>query len=87
MAARPKHSKPEIEKAVKHAEDNGFTVIYPWGHWGRIVCPLFTTDPMNACWSPVWSTPKNEGNHAKAIRRVVDRCDHEAKPETQEEGE
>jgi len=26
------------------------------------------------CITSVWSTPKNPGNHARALRRVVDNC-------------
>ncbi len=26
------------------------------------------------CITSIWSTPKNPGNHARALRRVVDNC-------------
>ena len=26
------------------------------------------------CITSIWSTPKNSGNHARALRRVVDHC-------------
>ena len=26
------------------------------------------------CRASIWSTPKNPGNHAKQIRRIVDNC-------------
>jgi hypothetical protein len=33
---RAKHPKPEVEKALKAAEDAGFTVITNRGHWGLL---------------------------------------------------
>jgi hypothetical protein len=78
MSERPRHSKKEIEEALQYAEDNGWTVQYPFGHWGAVRCP-------QTCFQAVFSTPANVGNHAKAIRRAVDRCDHPAKPDDAEE--
>ncbi len=37
------------------------------------------------CITSVWSTPKNPGNHAKAIRRVVDNCTRHKKHMAQDE--
>lgn len=60
---RPIHSKKEVEDALRHA-------------WGRIYCP-YNDDECRCgefCITSVWSTPKNPGNHARALRRVVDNC-------------
>lgn len=74
---RAKHPKPEIESALRYAEDHGFEVLDGIGHWGIVRCP--SRDPDDWCPKPlyVWSTPKNAGNHAKQIRRYVDRCPHQ----------
>lgn len=67
---RPRHSKKEIEKVLQEAEDKGFTIRYPWGHWGGLICP----GDCNII--AIWSTPKNTGNHAKQLRRAINRCPH-----------
>ena len=73
---RNKHPKSEVEDALQYAEENGFEVIDNVGHWGRVMCP--SRDPDDWCARPlsVWGTPRNPGNHAKQIRRYVDRCPH-----------
>lgn len=71
VAQRPKHSKADVEKALKDAEDANWTVDFPFGHWGQIWCPA------HICRLSIWSTPKNEGNHAKQIRRAVEHCPHQ----------
>jgi hypothetical protein len=73
IARRPKHSKKQVEQVVADAERLGFTVKFPWGHWGGLVCP--GDCPIIA----VFSTPKNADNHAKQLRRAVDRCPHTTK--------
>ena len=38
--ARSKHPKKEVEDALQHAEDNGWTVDVGGSHaWGKIYCP------------------------------------------------
>jgi hypothetical protein len=73
---RARHPKKEVEGALKAAEEEGWTVSpTSSGHrWGVAECG-------SGCRVSVWSTPKNPGNHAKDIRRGVDRCPH------REEGE
>lgn len=77
MAGRNKHSKPEVEAALQHAEANGWRVEHNRGHWGVMLCPSKET-PCGPCgeWcqTSIWSTPQNAGNHAKQLRRVVNRC-------------
>lgn len=43
---------------------------------GRIYCPYNDEECRcgEFCITSVWSTPKNPGNHARALRRVVDNC-------------
>jgi hypothetical protein len=66
-----KHSKKEVEEALRYAEDHGWSVEQTKsGHrWGVAQCG-------QGCRVSIWSTPKSPGNHAKQIRRAVDRCPH-----------
>lgn len=70
--SRPRHPKKEVEDAVEYAEAEGWT-YRKQGHWGRLYCPHHDRD---GCQLGVNGTPKNAGNHAKQIIRVVDRCPH-----------
>lgn len=74
---RSTHPKKDIEDALKHAEVNGWRVEQGGSHaWGKIYCP-YNDDECRCgefCIASVWSTPKNPGNHARALRRVVDNC-------------
>ncbi len=70
--ARPRHPSKEIEAAVELAEARGWTVHLSSGHaWGHLYRPLGSRD---GCRVSVWSTPRNAQNHAKGIRRAVERC-------------
>ena len=73
--ARSKHPKPEIEAAIRHAEEHGWTIKEASGHaWGRMLCP-YNDDTCRCgefCSTSIWSTPKNPGDHGKKLRRVVD---------------
>jgi len=60
--ARSPHPKKEIEEAVKYAEKKGWRFRKGSGHcWGRLICKQ---KDSSGCQISVWSTPKNEGNHA-----------------------
>ena len=75
--ARSSHPKKDIEAALRHAESQGWRVEMGGSHaWGKIYCP-YNDDGCRCgefCIACIWSTPKNPGNHARAIRRVVDNC-------------
>jgi hypothetical protein len=74
VVARPRHPNKEIEAAVAYAEARGWSWKKAAGHaWGRLLCVHHDRD---GCQLSVWSTPKGPENHAKAIRRTVDRCPH-----------
>lgn len=68
MPQRGRHPKKDVEKALQYAESKNCVVIeIHHGHvWGEVQAPTGQA-------FKVWSTPKNEGNHAKAIRRFVDK--------------
>lgn len=74
MAARPSHPNKEIEAVVSEAEVEGWTWRKVNGHaWGQLLCAHHDRD---GCRISIWSTPRNPENHAKQIRRVIDRCPH-----------
>jgi hypothetical protein len=75
MAKRPRHPSKEIEAAVAYAEEQGWTWIKVTGHaWGKLNCRHHDRD---GCTLFVWSTPRRPENHAKQLKRDVDRCPHE----------
>jgi hypothetical protein len=74
---RRTHPAREIEDALRHAEARGWTVEPGGSHaWGRMYCPNNDKDCRcgEFCITSIWSTPRNAGNHARQLRRVVDRC-------------
>ncbi len=75
--ARTKHPKPEVEVAIQHAEQHGWTIREGGSHaWGQMLCPYNDEACRCAefCRTSIWSTPKNAGNHGKQLLRVVDNC-------------
>ena len=69
--------KKEISEAIEYAESKGWRVEAAGGHghaWGRMYCPYKDGNCRcgEFCIISIWSTPKNPGNHARQIRRVVD---------------
>jgi hypothetical protein len=75
--ARNKHPKKEVEAALQYAEANKWVIEVGGSHaWGKMYCPYNdkTCRCGEFCISSIWSTPKNAGNHAKQILRVVDNC-------------
>lgn len=76
-----KHPNKEIRGAIAHAVKQGWTVKEKGSSshsWGQIYCP---NRDLNCrcgefCITSIWSTPKNPSNHAKQIKRVVDKCIH-----------
>ncbi|WP_082432276.1 hypothetical protein [Pseudomonas sp. NBRC 111124] len=75
--SRPSHARKEVEQALRHAESQGWRVLVGGGHcWGKLYCPRNDADCRcgEFCITSVWSTPKNPGNFARQLRRVVDNC-------------
>lgn len=76
--ARPRHSNKEIEAALEHAEEHGWTVKLSKGHsWGQMICPKNNEGCRGGgfCLKRIWSTPKKPQNHAKLLKKVVDKCE------------
>jgi hypothetical protein len=72
--ARPRHPNKEIEAAVRYAEAHGWEYVRPGSHaWGILRCPFRGRGGHQA---RVWSTPRSPTDHARDLRRAVDRCDH-----------
>ncbi len=74
--ARLRHPKKDIEAALEELEDAGW-IVTPTssGHrWGVARCGEAS---RAGCQISIWSTPRNPGNHARQIRRVLDRCAHD----------
>jgi hypothetical protein len=71
---RPRHPDKHIEKAIRSAEQLGWTVEVSGGHaWGRLFCPHHSPD---GCIVIVYSTPRVPENHARHIQREIDLCPH-----------
>ena len=77
---RNKHPNKEIEEALKYAEDNHWRIENSKGHpFGQMYCPYKDSNEScegNGKWCRIgiWSTPRNLGNHARDIKKVIDRC-------------
>ncbi|PZR97856.1 MAG: hypothetical protein DLM70_18590 [Chloroflexi bacterium] len=73
-ANRRRHTSPEVEEAIRDAENLGWRVELRSGHaWGLLLCPLRS---RGGCRMSVSSTPANAGNEARRIRSRVARCTH-----------
>jgi hypothetical protein len=73
--ARRKHSKKEVEEAICYAESMGWTVELRSGHcWARIFCPHHVEEKHRMS---VYSTPRDAQDHAKDIKRIVDKCNRQ----------
>lgn len=77
--ARPKHPNKDIESALQYAEVHNWRVEKSQGSahsWGQILCPYNISDCRNGihCRSSIWSTPRSPVNHARLLKRIVDKC-------------
>ncbi|WP_294899841.1 hypothetical protein [Tatumella sp. UBA2305] len=76
--ARAKHPHKQIEQALQYAESHGWKIVVGGSHaWGKMYCPENNARCRcgEFCITCVWSTPKNPYNHARALCRIVDRCE------------
>ncbi|QCI10977.1 hypothetical protein E6B08_05945 [Pseudomonas putida] len=75
--SRPSHAAKEVERALRHAESQGWKVVAGGGHcWGKMYCPYNDADCRcgEFCITSIWSTPKNPGNFARQLKRIVSNC-------------
>ena len=80
MAGRV-HPKKEVRKAIKELRAAGWTIEVAAGgqahRWGTATCPYQHPDGsggLSRCVKGIRSTPRNEGNHAKELRRALRWC-------------
>jgi hypothetical protein len=80
--SRPRHKSKEIETQLRRVEwTAGWSVQYPSGHWGRIVCEgdpeLRESTPLGwRCSMTVPGTTAAPGNTVGKIHRKLRRCVH-----------
>ncbi len=78
--AAARHPNGVIEEALAYARQYGWDVIKASGGsahaWGVMRC---SGDCPQVS---IFSTPRAPENHARALRRAVDRCPHRAQEET-----
>jgi hypothetical protein len=76
MQAVADHPNRYIREAIAYALNNGWMLRKsgPRAHtWGLLYCPQAD---RTGCIRAVYSTPRSPEDHAKDIRRAVDRCPH-----------
>lgn len=75
---RSSHPNTEIEQALQYAEKNGWRVESGRAHWGLMFCPANEKDLDCRCGAycitSISGTPRNPGNHARKLKRIVDNC-------------
>ncbi|MGD0896525.1 MAG: hypothetical protein ABR915_01735 [Thermoguttaceae bacterium] len=70
------HKNKHIREAVNYAMERGWRLVMggPRAHiWGTLYCPHADRD---GCTWKVFCTPRVPEDHARKIRRAVDRCPH-----------
>jgi len=66
------HPNKHIRKAIRHAEDNGWSFEMSNGHaYGIIYCPRNARDGHR---KTVYSTPRNPEDHARRLVAAVNAC-------------
>ena len=73
--------KKEVRKAIKELRAAGWTIEAVVGgnahRWGTATCPHQHPDGSGGvihCVQGIRSTPRNEGNHARELRRALRWC-------------
>jgi hypothetical protein len=78
MSGRTRHSKKEVEEAVRYAEKAGWNItLRAKSHcWGMMRCPYNDSNCRSGvfCQVSIWRTPQNSGSHAQKLQKVVDNC-------------
>lgn len=86
--ARRRHPAKEIEDVLRYAEEKDWRVEVGGAHaWGKMKCPCNDghCGTREHCITSIWSTPTSVGNHARQLRRIVDRCPEEKSPRAPKE--
>ena len=81
--ARDSHPKKELEAVIQYAEQEGWSVSQGKRHAKfKLRCKHHDRD---GCTVPVWGTPSDVNDHAKDVRRAIDRCPHKKQGGTDEQ--
>lgn len=82
LLVMPKHPNKEINAAIEYAKSKDWKVETCNGHaWGQMFCPKNSPECRcgEHCITSIWSTPRNPEDHARKLRRIVDKCIFAAK--------
>ncbi|MCP4261225.1 MAG: hypothetical protein GY938_18945 [Ketobacter sp.] len=73
---RSRHPSKDIEAALQEAEDQGWIVEVGGSHcWGKLKCPTNSgCRGGQYCIISISSTPRSPTNHAKQIKKAVNKC-------------
>ncbi len=74
--ARDRHPQKELEAVVEYAEQQGWEVRAGKRHAKfKLYCQYHD---RGGCKVSVWGTPADAKDHAKDVRRAIDRCPHKS---------
>lgn len=79
MPDRPRHTNKDLEEVLRVVEGaEGWQVVYPSGHWGRIRCagPAGDFTGLDRCTKTVGGTPRSPTSLARQIRTKLRNCPH-----------
>lgn len=90
--AKYKHPDKHIADAIKYAEENGWHIEKSKGKghaWGIMECDHNDSNCWNGnhCRTSIWTTPRNSQNHAKDLKKIVDKCIYKGQKERQDNNE
>jgi hypothetical protein len=73
----PIHPNKEIQAVITYAEGLGWIIMKGGSSshaWGKMRCPEGTREgcPQRS----IWSTPRNPTQHARQLKRFIDKCTH-----------
>jgi len=72
--SRNRHPNKAIELAIQYAESKGWRYKKAGNSahaWGRLLCSY---EDREGCMISIWSTPRDDDDHARQIRQHIDRC-------------
>lgn len=81
MANRKRHPAKDIEAVIKFAESKGWRIVSAGSSahcWGRMLCPFGDKNEKCRCGEfcsvSIWSSPRSAVNHAKQLRKAIEKC-------------
>lgn len=72
MVSKGRHPKSAVAAALDGAKNAGLDIveIHKGRRWGKVACDSRGLDQS------IWSTPKNEDDHAKQIAKFIAKHSH-----------